>query len=281
MVHIGCELVTVLIVTPSPAVTSEWYYTTKVSGPVGSAQIILVEKELWKLFTIGNKAIEEHAPWVKIKEGKKDEALATVALIANILAKASIMLNCIMPSTTKKISEALHFEINTDSYQKLILEKGLLNAFVIEKVPPLFPRVEQPLMDQVPEAKKDEEQLHQKGRVADQFDIGGDRLPQGANTAAPAGCQYDTEHRAQHRGDSDQQNGHRRAAGDCPQRVVKPAEFKTVGQGLVLEIFRVQVDLQPVLRGSVEAAVLDHLCNGVVDGGLERIFVLVERDMRR
>ncbi|MGZ8546927.1 MAG: methionine--tRNA ligase, partial [Sulfuricurvum sp.] len=34
-------------------------------------------EELWKIFTIGNKAIEEHAPWVKIKEGRTDEALAT------------------------------------------------------------------------------------------------------------------------------------------------------------------------------------------------------------
>jgi len=108
-------------------------------------------EELWKLFAIGNKAIEEHAPWVKIKEDKKDEALATVALVANILAKAAIMLNCIMPNTTKTISEALGFEINTDSYQSLILDKKLLNPFVISKVPPLFPRIEEPLMDQAPE----------------------------------------------------------------------------------------------------------------------------------
>ncbi|HIC43287.1 MAG TPA: methionine--tRNA ligase [Sulfurimonas sp.] len=113
-------------------------------------------EELWKLFSIGNKAIEEHAPWVKIKEDKKDEALATVALIANILAKASVMLNCIMPNTTTTISKALNFDIDTNSYQKLILDKKLLEAFVIEKVPPLFPRVEAPLMDQVPEPKKDE-----------------------------------------------------------------------------------------------------------------------------
>ena len=90
-------------------------------------------EELWKLFSIGNKAIEEHAPWVKMKEDKKDEALATVALIANILAKASVMLNCIMPNTTKTISEALGFEINTEAYTSLILDKKLLQPFVIYK----------------------------------------------------------------------------------------------------------------------------------------------------
>ncbi len=110
-------------------------------------------EELWKLFSIGNKAIEEHAPWVKIKEDKKDEALATVALVANILAKASIMLNCIMPSTTKTISEALGFSINTQSYNDLIIDKNLLKPFVISKVPPLFPRIEEPLMEQAPESE--------------------------------------------------------------------------------------------------------------------------------
>jgi len=110
-------------------------------------------EELWKLFAIGNKAIEEHAPWVKIKEDKKDEALATVALVANILAKASVMLNCVMPNTTKTISEALGFDINTDSYTSLILNKELLHAFVISQVPPLFPRVEEPLMEQAPVAE--------------------------------------------------------------------------------------------------------------------------------
>lgn len=113
-------------------------------------------EELWKLFSIGNKAIEEHAPWVKMKEGKKEEALATVALVANILAKASVMLNCIMPSTTATISQALGFTINTESYQSLILNQELLKPFVIAQVPPLFPRVEQPLLEQAPEANKPE-----------------------------------------------------------------------------------------------------------------------------
>ncbi len=110
-------------------------------------------EELWKLFSIGNKAIEEHAPWVKMKEEKQDEALATVALVANILAKASIMLNCIMPTTTETISHALGFKIDTQNYNELILNQGLLKPFVIEKVPPLFPRVEEPLMEQAPESE--------------------------------------------------------------------------------------------------------------------------------
>ena len=110
-------------------------------------------EELWKLFAIGNKAIEEHAPWVKMKEDKKDEALATVALVANILAKASIMLSPVMPKTTATIADALNFEINNASYNELIIDKKLLKLFNIKKVPPLFPRVEEPLMPEAPAAQ--------------------------------------------------------------------------------------------------------------------------------
>ncbi len=113
-------------------------------------------EELWKLFAIGNKAIEEHAPWVKMKENKKDEALATVALVANILAKASIMLSPIMPKTTATIADALNFTIDNASYQELVCDKKLLKLFNIKKVPPLFPRVEEPLMEEAPKAMPDD-----------------------------------------------------------------------------------------------------------------------------
>jgi methionyl-tRNA synthetase len=113
-------------------------------------------EELWKVFTIGNKAIEEHAPWTKVKEGRTDEALATVALVANLLAKASVMLHAIMPHTTATIADALGFEINTQSYNDLIVNKKLLAPFTIKKVPPLFPRVEEPLMAEAPKAMIEE-----------------------------------------------------------------------------------------------------------------------------
>jgi len=110
-------------------------------------------EELWKLFAIGNKAIEEHAPWVKMKEGKKEEALATVALVANILAKAAIMLHPVMPKTTNIIADALNFTFDSASYNELVVAKKLLKSFTIKVVPPLFPRVEEPLMAEAPLAE--------------------------------------------------------------------------------------------------------------------------------
>jgi len=132
----------------------------EVSAVLGSVEAYLGEvqthrflEELWKLFAIGNKAIEAHAPWVKMKEGKTDEALAVVALVANILAKASVLLHPFMPNATATIADALGFEIDTQAYNAYVKNGALLPTFTIKKVPPLFPRIEEPLMAQAPEAQ--------------------------------------------------------------------------------------------------------------------------------
>ena len=134
-------------------------------------------EELWKGFSIANRAIEEHAPWVKMKEDKKEEALATVALVANILAKCSILLHPVMPKTTDTVADALGFGIDTEAYKRLILEDDLLESFTIKKVPPLFPRIEAPLMPEAPEAMKEEPKPAKKESLKDESsDKGEDNL---------------------------------------------------------------------------------------------------------
>ena len=130
-------------------------------------------EELWKLFAIGNGVIQEYEPWVKMKNDQKDEALATVAVVANILAKAAVMLHPVMPNTTNTIADALAFEINTESYKELILDKKLLKVFNIKKVPPLFPRVEEPLMQEAPKAEPEpvaKEQRKEEKKVSKKED---------------------------------------------------------------------------------------------------------------
>ncbi len=113
-------------------------------------------EELWKLFVVGNGIIQESEPWAKMKNGQVDEALATVALVANILAKAAIMLSPVMPKTAEKIAEALSIEIDTASYNALIGAKELLPLFTIKKIPPLFPKIEEPLLPEAPKAQPNE-----------------------------------------------------------------------------------------------------------------------------
>ena len=105
-------------------------------------------EDLWKVLTIANASITLHEPWVKMKDGKEDEAMAVVALVSNILARVSILLHPIMPKTTITIAGAMGFEINTENYEKFILGKAMLDTFTIEKIPPLFPRIEEELLAQ-------------------------------------------------------------------------------------------------------------------------------------
>ncbi len=107
-------------------------------------------EELWKILTLANQSIAVYEPWVKIKEGKKEEAMALVALVANLLAKTALMLSPVMPKTCETIADALGFTINHEHYRRLIEEKALLHTFMIKKVPPLFPKIEKELLKSEP-----------------------------------------------------------------------------------------------------------------------------------
>ncbi len=129
-------------------------------------------EELWKALVIANHSISFYEPWVKMKENKTDETMALIGLIANILAKVSIMLNAVMPRVTSKIADALGFEINSDSFNRYIKNKELLSEFFIKKIPPLFPKIEEPLLsspepkiEEKNEVKKEESKAKKEAKV--------------------------------------------------------------------------------------------------------------------
>jgi methionyl-tRNA synthetase len=105
-------------------------------------------EELWRPLTVANKAIDMYQPWTLMKEGREEEAMALNGLIAAILAKVSIMLSPVMPAVCKKISDALHFTIDNDSWNSMVKDTKLLETFTLEKIDPLFPRIEEPLLEQ-------------------------------------------------------------------------------------------------------------------------------------
>jgi methionyl-tRNA synthetase len=110
-------------------------------------------EELWKVFSIANKAIEVYKPWSMMKEDKKEESMALLGLIANILAKASFKLYPVMPKTMQTIANSLNYDINTEGYDRFVREKGILDKFIIKKTDPLFPKIEKPLLKPVEEKK--------------------------------------------------------------------------------------------------------------------------------
>jgi methionyl-tRNA synthetase len=139
-----------------------------------SMQLNRYLEELWKILTIANQSIATYEPWAKIKEGKTDEAMALVALVANLLIKVSVLLSPIMPKTCATIANAMDVEINSTSYEKIIEQHSLLETFKIKKTPPLFPRLEDELLivekpKVVKEAKKEKAKKSEGIITIDQF----------------------------------------------------------------------------------------------------------------
>ena len=112
-------------------------------------------EELWKVLNIANATIAKYEPWNLVKNNKFDEANALVALVANLLARVAILLSPAMPQTAQKIADTLEFEINTNSYNELIINSNLIN-FKANATAPLFAKIEHELMAPAPVAKIDE-----------------------------------------------------------------------------------------------------------------------------
>ena len=103
-------------------------------------------EEIWKVLTIANKAIGDYEPWTMMKDGREEEAMALVALITNIMAKVSLLLDSVMPEKISKIASSLGIKISTENYNKLLKNKELINDTTITKIDALFPRIEEELI---------------------------------------------------------------------------------------------------------------------------------------
>jgi methionyl-tRNA synthetase len=116
-------------------------------------------EELWKLLSLGNGAITAHEPWTMMKNGLEKEAMGLIALIANLLARVALKIYPVMPQTANKLAASLSITIDTPTYKNIIEEKNLLDPFVIQKTEPLFPKVEEEILETPqPSAEAQEEE---------------------------------------------------------------------------------------------------------------------------
>ena len=100
--------------------------------------------KLWEPLAKSDKLIQN---LIESKETDKDKIMATLALVANTLARVSLLLHPVMPQTTDKVATTLGFTINTDSYNRLLVENGLLENVTLEKLKEqLIERVDEPRM---------------------------------------------------------------------------------------------------------------------------------------
>ena len=103
-------------------------------------------ESVWELFYLANTMITQTAPWELIKQNKTKECKVFLILIANILAKATLLLYPILPQSCMQISKALGIDIDSKQFEKLITNQEYIQSFHIEKVCAIFPKIEEPRM---------------------------------------------------------------------------------------------------------------------------------------
>jgi len=100
--------------------------------------------EIWRLITAANKYIEDSAPWVLAREGKR-ERLATVMLnLVEAIAKGTIMLSPFIPYSSQRIWDILGLQgkpedIRWDGNLEI---SSLLPGICVTQTGPLFPRLD-------------------------------------------------------------------------------------------------------------------------------------------
>lgn len=96
---------------------------------------------LWELFYLANNLITQNSPWELIKKDT-EKTKNFLNLIANILAKSTILLYPIMPAIAQEMGKCLGITIDCKNYNFLIENDGYIKDFFITKVDALFPKIE-------------------------------------------------------------------------------------------------------------------------------------------
>ena len=110
-------------------------------------------EEIWRVLNIANAAVAKYEPWTLVKNGDIEGANAVVALCANLLAKAAILLSPALPKTAAKIADTMGFEINTENFTHFITQNSTKD-FTTKACDALFNKVENELMTP-PEAQNE------------------------------------------------------------------------------------------------------------------------------
>lgn len=97
-------------------------------------------EEVWRLFDLSNGLITKFAPWELMKEGRVREVASLLVFVANILAKAALLIYPILPKSATNMAHSLGIALN--SYNDLIKNRAYLMQFNLTKIPPLFPKIE-------------------------------------------------------------------------------------------------------------------------------------------
>lgn len=100
-------------------------------------------KAIWELIAKANHSVEEKAPWMLAREGRKKELEEFLCQLAETLAKAALFLWPFMPTTAESIWRQLGFD-SPLAQERLpaALKNPVPSGQAIRKEAPLFPRLD-------------------------------------------------------------------------------------------------------------------------------------------
>ncbi len=127
-------------------------------------------ENIWGILDIANKTITADEPWVLIKSEKEEDkqrVMALLVLLANLLNRCNLMLECVMPHKIKTASKCLGVDIDTKNYKNTIENLELIEEFTITKIDSLFPKVDKEIIEQL-DKKAENEQANKKQELANE-----------------------------------------------------------------------------------------------------------------
>ncbi|MDR3163173.1 MAG: methionine--tRNA ligase [Helicobacteraceae bacterium] len=101
-------------------------------------------EELFKIFSIANKLINDFKPWEKIKKNEFASVSEMLVFIANVLAKGALLLAPIMPKKAEQIARAIGISIDVKTLERLIVRGEWNISYDLTDSPVLFARIEKP-----------------------------------------------------------------------------------------------------------------------------------------
>ncbi|WP_305862283.1 methionine--tRNA ligase [Helicobacter cholecystus] len=132
---------------------------------VENAQFHRYLEEVWKIFSLANAMITRYEPWNLMKNEENHKTQALLIFLCNALYKGALLFAPIMPITARKIADALGMKIAPSNFQQMILNHHFQNHFKLEKIAPLFPKVEKRKKEETLQENKKEEPKQQENKT--------------------------------------------------------------------------------------------------------------------
>lgn len=132
--------------------TSEWQEANAIFAELESKMEAMNIKgyieDIWRVLHLANASVAKYEPWNLHKNGDKNALDGLLALLANLLLKVAFALYPIMPKTMQSIASAFSVEISPNNFRTFVRENVAFRDLCVQKVPPLFSKIEKPLIDE-------------------------------------------------------------------------------------------------------------------------------------